>query len=289
MRVSVFIALVIGAGITTMAGGRDQSATSPEPLARLRAYVAAYGAELPSLVAEELYVQNYTVATSGNNPVNSRGEKRTTRADLLMVRLPGNGGWIAFRDVFEVDQRPIRDREDRLLKLLQTPTADALTQARRLAAESARFNLGSISRTINVPDIALAYLQPGHQAKVTIDPPRPTTIDGAPAQLFRFRETAGPTIIISPTGHDVRAQGRVWADPASGAILRTELTVDIRSSTAVCIVDFRRDERLGVLVPSKMSERYTAPREFVSATATYSNFRKFTVSTAENVGKPPGF
>lgn len=139
-----------------------------------------------------------------------------------------------------------------------------------------------------MPDIALAYLQPAHQAKIAVDPPRPATIDGAAALLFRFRETAGPTIIISPTGFDVRAQGRVWTDPASGAILRTELTVDIRGSRAVCVVDFRRDERLGVRVPSKMTEHYTAPKESVSATATYSNFRQFNVSTAEKVGKPPG-
>lgn len=280
MRILLLLALAAGAAATTAADGRDRQASSPDPLARVRAYLVAYAAELPSLVAEEHYVQTYSVGT--------RVQRRTTRADLLMVRLPGNAGWMAFRDVFEVDQRPIRDREDRLLKLLQTPTGDALSQARRIADEGSRFNLGRFSRTINVPDIALPYLHPAHQDKVSVDPSRPATIDGTAALLFRFRETAGPTIITSPAGQDVRAQGRVWADGASGAILRTELTVNSQLSAASCTVDFRRDERLGVLVPSRMSERYIAQNENVTAVATYSNFRKFRVSTAEAVGKPPG-
>jgi hypothetical protein len=131
-------------------------------------------------------------------------------------------------------------------------------------------------------------MHPSHRAQVTVDPPRPTTIDGVAALLFRFRETSGPAIIIGPSGRDVPAQGRVWTD-ANGAIVRTELTVNTRSSTAVCVVDFKFDERIGGLVPSKMSERYTATNQYVTATATYGNFRQFKVSTAEAVGKPPGW
>lgn len=282
MRAILFLAVLFGvhaAGATVSHG--EWQALSPDPLVRLRAYLVAYQQQLPSLVAEEHYVQNSSAIAGGS-------QKRTTRADMLMVQLPGNAGWVAFRDVYEVNQRPIRDREDRLLKLLQSPSGGTLAQARRLAEESSRFNIGRFSPTINVPDVALAYLHPDHQDKVTVEPSRRTTVDGAEALLFRFRETAGPTIVTSPTGQDVRAQGRVWTDPDSGAILRTELTVSGRLSTAVCVVDFHRDERLDVLVPVRMSERYTATNEYVTATATYSNFRQFKVSTAETVGKPKG-
>jgi hypothetical protein len=278
VKAGVAIVLLAGAFVAAPgASGRQAQQLPGDPLTRLRTYLVAYQAQLSSLVAEEHYVQNY--------PGRS---KRTTRADLVMVRLPGNAGWIAFRDVFEVDQRSIRDREDRLLKLLQTPTRDALTQARRIGEEGARFNLGP-SRTINVPDVALAYLHPSHRDQVTVEPPRPTTIDGAEALLFRFRETDGPTIVIGPSGRDVPAQGRVWTDAATGAILRTELTIKTQSSIAVCVVDFQLDERIGWRVPSRMSERYTMGNLVVTATATYGNFRQFKVSTAEVVGKPPGF
>ncbi len=281
MRLPLLVALVVAGVMGTSALLGASQAPSADPLARLRAYLVAYQHQLPSLVAEEHYVQTSSAVSGG-------AKKRTMRADLLMVQLPGNAGWVAFRDVYEVDQRPIRDREDRLLTLLQSPTGSTMAQARRLAEESSRFNIGRFSRTINVPDVALAFLHPDHQDKVTVESSRRTTVDGAEALLFRFRETAGPTIITGPTGQDLRAQGRVWTDTNSGAIVRTELTVSDRLSTAVCVVDFHRDERLGVLVPARMSERYTAASEYVTATATYSNFRQFKVSTAEAVGKPKG-
>ena len=87
-------------------------------------------------------------------------------------------GWITFRDVLTVNKRPVRDREERLLKLLQSPEPNALTQARKIAQESARFNLGRITRTMNVPDMALEYLQPRHGARIRFETLRDDTIDG---------------------------------------------------------------------------------------------------------------
>lgn len=284
MKHSLLVVVICGSALAAegRAARRQPPGVPLDALARTRAYLVDYQARLPSLVAEEIYVQNQSGAVS------TIPQKRTTKSDLLMVRLRGNAGWMTFRDVFEVDGRPIRDREDRLLKLLRAPTTDALSQARRIAAEGARFNLGRVSRTINVPDVALPYLHPDHQDKVKVDAPRRAVIDGADTVVFRFLETSGPTIITSPTGRDVRAQGRVWADPATGAIVRTELTVMGRASTAVCVVDFQPEPRLGIRVPVKMAERYTVSGEYVSATATYGNFRQFQVSTAVTVGKPPG-
>ena len=66
---------------------------------------------------------------------------------------------MGFRDVFQVDGRAIRDHEDRLMKLVTQPASDSIAQAKRMADESARFNLGSIVRTINMPTLALMFLR----------------------------------------------------------------------------------------------------------------------------------
>ena len=70
--------------------------------------------------------------------------------------------WQPFRDVFEVDHIPIRDREQRLAKLFLGNKTDSETQerARAIADESARYNLGAVQRTINNPVFALMFLQP---------------------------------------------------------------------------------------------------------------------------------
>jgi hypothetical protein len=262
------------------AGAPAAAQSAPDAIASVRAFAQQYQREAPSLVAFEEYEQNAT----------GRGtaEHQVTTAELVMVRLQSAAGWITFRDVQSVNKRPIHDREDRLLKLLQSPEASALAQARRIAQESARFNLGRITRTMNVPDMALEYLQPGHGARIRFETLRNETIDGRPVVVLRFTESAGPSIVRNLTGADLLARGRVWAEPGSGAIVRTELLLDDRASRGTCTVEFGIDPRLGIRVPIKMTERYSTTGETIDAVARYSNFRRFTVSTDEKLTKPPG-
>ena len=133
--VTVAVALM-SVGTTTPALDAQEP---PDVLSRIRVYIDRFQHELPSLVAEEQYLQTLTIGTTESD--------RVLRSDVLMISVPGTVGWVSFRDVFEVDGRQIRDREDRLLKLLQSPGADGLAQARKLAEESARFNMGRVKRT----------------------------------------------------------------------------------------------------------------------------------------------
>jgi hypothetical protein len=268
---------------------------APDLLARVQAFATQYQRDAPSLVAEERYLQNITYSEAdtrgtswSGNPAPPVTKGREMTSELVMVRLAGSSGWVSLRDVLTVDKRRIRDREERLLNLLRSPDPSAFAQASKLAEESARFNLGRVRRTMNVPDIALEYLQPQHAARIVFEAPRKDSIDGVSVVAFRFRERIGPSIIRDAAGGDLLANGRVWADPESGAIVRTELILRDRVSTGTCTVEFRIEPRLAIRVPMKMTERYVARGEDISAVATYSNFRSFAVSTTEKVTKPPG-
>ena len=277
MRALTFllIASTLGAGAPAAA----QSAS--DAIASVRTFAQQYQREAPSLVAFEEYVQDVTYGS--RTP-----QHQVTTAELVMVRLQSAAGWITFRDVLTVNKRPVRDREERLLKLLQSPEANALAQARRIAQESARYNLGRITRTMNVPDMALEYLQPRHGARIRFETLRNETIDGRSVVVLRFSESAGPSIVRNLMGADLLARGRVWAEPDSGAIVRTELLLEDRVSNGTCTVEFRIDPRLGIRVPIKMTERYGMTGETIDAVARYSDFRRFTVSTDEKLTKPPG-
>ena len=78
-------------------------------------------------------------------------EHRELLSDFLLVKLPGRRLSIPFRDVLEVDGREVGDREARLTRLFLQPAPDALTRAREIAAESARYNIGRVVRTVNLP------------------------------------------------------------------------------------------------------------------------------------------
>lgn len=272
---------MVAAGVLAVEALHAQPSSS-NVVERMRAYLDQFVAVQPTLIAEEIYDQN---RTAPRQPP----ERRRLRSEVLMLKLPGSAGWVSFRDVIDVDGRPIDDRQGRLLELLQAPAADVVNQARRIESESARYNLGQVTRTTNVPDTALRYLQRDFAKRVTIDVGKETEeVDGVDTAILVFRETGRPTAVRTPDGRNVPAQGRAWVDRDSGVILRTEIRLRDRNVEALCTVDFSLDARLGVRIPARMTEHYAGPREYVAATARYQNIRQFTVTATETVRRPPG-
>jgi hypothetical protein len=80
-------------------------------------------------------------------------------------------------------------------------------------------------------------------------------------------------------------------DEATGTIHKTQLDAVDTAVEAHITVTYRRDEGLAIWVPARMDERYrgTGDSAQVTGTATYSRFRRFQVTTSEDVGAPePG-
>jgi hypothetical protein len=145
-----------------------QAPDSPDSvLDRAGDYVAMYERTFVGLVIEETYRQD----ARGRSSTDSRGfaveapnQRRDLRSDLLLVRAPAGDRWIEFRDVFEVDGKPVRDRAERLAKLFLQPSASAQRQVEDIAAASARYNIGGVNRNINLPVLALTVLEPQNRA-----------------------------------------------------------------------------------------------------------------------------
>ena len=152
-----------------------------EPLlAKATWYVLDFVDKLSNVVAEEHYIQDSNVMLTtiaipglggrgGPSMSGPRGsaKHRELKADFLIVKSPGDV-WQPFRDVFEVDHIPMRDREERLAKLFLGNKTDAEAQgAKAIADESARYNLGAVQRTINNPVFALIFLQPEAPANIS--------------------------------------------------------------------------------------------------------------------------
>ncbi|MFN7978609.1 MAG: hypothetical protein U0P30_10760 [Vicinamibacterales bacterium] len=248
-------------------------------VSRIRGYATRYVDTMQSVVAHERYEQSLTAR---------RATPRTTelKSDVLSLRLAGGRETIWFRDVYEVDGRKVRDREDRLLRLLESNAPGRLDDLRRIAAEGARFNLGSVPRTTNVPDLVFAYLTAG-AGHITLSSPKDATIRGERVRVFRFEEVGTPTIVRGTAGRDLPARGRVWVEPGSGAVVRSEVVLGDTTSTATTVVEFVAHPRVAVRVPQRMDETFRSPSELGVGTATYSDLRVFGVNTAEQIRKPP--
>jgi hypothetical protein len=234
------------------AGG--QAARTLETILALAGrYVLQLETDLSGIVAEEHYSQ-VILADLRRNDVH-----RDLKSDLLLVRPNGAERYIQFRDVFEVDGRPVRDRDDRLATLFLHPVPSSSEQLHEIAAESARYNIGNVSRVdLNVPVLALIFLEPDNQPR------------------SRF------------TVAKIGSSGQPWE------IEYREVQPLIAEDRAVhgdFTVEYRFEPALGFLVPQEMRESvWIPPRGRGSAEttgkATYSRFRRFQVTVNEAIAPP---
>jgi hypothetical protein len=240
-------------------------------------YLRRFVERFSHVVAEERYVQDWR--TDGGLQL----LHRESRGDFLLARSSDAVAWQAFRDVFEVDGAPVRDRQDRLTALFVTPTGDAMAQATAIARESDRYNISNVRRSVNNPLFALAFLQPSIQRRFAFTVSGQDKAFGGGVWLLDYRESVRPTLIRGTGDGDLPAHGRFWIDAATGAIRQTELQLEDSLQTAHITARFQRDDRFTIEVPVAMDEQYTVKGNGgkVSARATYGRFRQFEVDTDE--------
>lgn len=268
-----------------------QPVTLKEVLSRAGAYVTEFERRFSGLIAEEQYVQE--VMRFGRGPGHLVNPMRIElRSDLLLVRGEPAARWVQYRDVFEVDGAAVRDRRQRLTEVLTEGRASRDAQLRSILAESARYNIGDIERNINVPLLALQFLEPANQWRFRFTRAKERTPSVAaampsPSSAFRvtvemwaiqYEERETPTIIRSTTRRDVRSRGRFWIDPETGRVLMTELVAEDRDVRATIDVSYQSEPLVDMLVPIEMREHYKGRRDgsLIEGRAAYGRFRATT-------------
>ncbi len=277
---------IIGAGIAAIVAlamaipVRAQTPDIGVLVARAGRYVSTFVGSFSNVVAEEKYEQE--------SVWNRGGQRRELRSDFLLVLPPDSTMWVPFRDVFEVDGRPVRDRQERLTKTLLEPTKSALDRAHQIAQEGARYNVeNSMKRTINNPLLALAFIQTEFQLRFRYSLERRDEAEGPSVWIVDFREEARPTAIKGAFDKDMPVRGRFWINEPDGRVIRSEVSIEDPSVGARITTDFQQDERFGIDVPIRMSEIYRLINgRVVTGVATYGRFRRFGVSTDEKVDTP---
>ena len=182
-------------------------------LTRAAAYVDGFVERFSNVVRQESLTQTYTeapIAVAGRSrvPTPGRTTTRRLRSEFLLVRPPSTAFWLAFRDVVDVDGKAVVDRQDRLEQLLLQGTRSGLAEARRIAADGARFFLGTRTRTTTSPVFALAFLQPHHQSRFRYRLQRARGRDQAPRLVLTADETAEPTLLRTDGGGNLPLHGR---------------------------------------------------------------------------------
>ena len=257
-----------------VAAGATLSAASQAPVAAIldkaTDYVCGYIREFSTVVAEEHYAQGTLGA--------GKSEHVELTSDFLFVRPLALESWLTFRDVYSVNGKPVRDREERLARLFVNEQPGALDRATEIAQEGFRYNIGLKERTVANPLIALAFLQPGYRDRFDFRLDRLDVVRGADVWIVKFKEKARPTILRTLDDRNVASMGRFWIDGASGRILQTELET---STGDKVMTIFAHDERLELDVPVEMRDIAWLNGVAITGSASYANFRRFGVATHE--------
>jgi hypothetical protein len=249
-------------------------------------YVADYEKTFVGVVAEEAYRQQVRVPGGGRDlrgfPADATVQRRDLKSDVLLVRAPGGDRWIQFRDVFEVDGKPVRDREERLTKLFLQPSADARRQELDIAAASARYNIGGVNRTVNLPVLALAVLEVKNRPWFSFKVAR----RGRATVELEFREEErGRTMIHGNDDQPMPAHGRFTIEPESGRVLASVLATESPTLRAQIEVSYGSEPSIDMLVPREMRETYALKDGSITeGRATYARIRRYQVKVDEKVG-----
>jgi hypothetical protein len=298
-----------GAPATTGAPGTTTTSATPAVprsavldgvLSKATAYAETFAARAVSTVSEERYVQAIVdsplidraeALSWRERPEESRkrtpgvAARRQIAADMLMVKSDA-GFLVPYRDVAAVDGRPVKDRDARAMQLFTSGGVPSTATLRRITEEGARYNLGNVRRTVNVPTMALLVLHPKHVGRFDFDLAGHERVDGVETTVVRFSEKRTPTFIHTGRGDDVFSNGRLWV-AADGSVRQSAFNVEERESGVRIRVEviYRDVPSLAMLLPAEMRETYTnVPGDrlrSIESKATYQNFRVFTVTTSE--------
>jgi hypothetical protein len=268
-------------------GVAAQEATLETVLARAARYVTEYQKGLAAIVSEEHYRQQMISTSRAGR---STRQYRELKSDVLLVKPGNDDNWLQFRDVFEVDQKPVRDRDERLYRLFVEGKADRAEQVKIIQDESARYNIGPLTRTINIPIMGLMFLSVESQRISQYKRGESGNVKAlkelaAPEDIWviEFKEIGAGTIVRGEGGRDLPSYGRAWVDGRTGRILRTEQKSIDTFVRADITVTYRKEPAIAVLVPAEMRESYFLVQRntTISGRATYGRFRQFTVTTTE--------
>jgi hypothetical protein len=257
---------ILGVAFLAAPTSARQAASLDDLLKRAGDYHAEYANRVSGASLEEQY--QLIDVTGGKMQAITR-----ITSDVVFVNL--NGGVAALRDPFALDTKQLRERTPRIIDLLARPGAtvkDWETVIRFPAEGMAYFGL-DITLKVNEPTTALRFIAAGAQPSLKYKLEGKKKINGIDTLGIAFEEPAGQqTQYMLGTRSNGRATGRIWVDPATGAVHQTELWVESKGESANVTVKYAVHAALNLILPAETTETYeereaaSGPRDFNNRT-----------------------
>lgn len=245
----------------------EVSETLADLLKRSGRYVSQSGHTLAVVICDEEYRQD--VWSDG-----TRVQIRTMTSEMLFLQLADEDMWLAVRNVLSVDGRTVPHSRERLDRAFAAGPRDYVPRLRQLQIESARYDIG-VARTVGNRIVVLRFMLPSYQPRFAFGLVGYERIGGLQVAKVSFLEKMRPAAIRF-NDSDMLTSGAVWVRPSDGAVVKTQLRGRTPTRLNVSITaEFGRDAKLAHWVPRRLEERYVDSGGETTATAKYSNYRRF--------------
>jgi hypothetical protein len=281
-----------------------QAPTIEEVLARAAVYTEQYHRTFAVAVADEkadLIMRGFGVQSSdlpGAEAVAGQTKVSLMKGTVAVVAAERTKGWLCFRDVMQVNNKVVHDRKDRLERLFVDSPSTAVAEARRIHAESVRWDVGSVARALIVPTMPLMFLFKQNQSAFSFRKGGEKKAGNERVWVVDYEETRHPTLMTTSEGEDYPIHGKFWIEPASGRVVRTQMIVENLKPATGTMTDSERyrpritletiyqaDPKLNLWVPAQLKELYDKQAERTTGETTYTNFRLLQVDAAQIVPK----
>jgi hypothetical protein len=257
VRSSAAVLIVLACELNALAVPA-QSPDTDQLMRRVATSVQNFVEAFSNVVAEERYEQRLA------------GRRRQLTSDFLLVAYPGRTDRVlTFRDVLAVDGQPVKDHPERITQLFVNPFESAIARAMDIQVEGLRHNLSG-GRLMNPLGI-LAILQREYQSDFRFTRRGVERTGGSDLRRLDL-------IQVRPSQSN-QPRGSVWVSEATGEVVRTELRI-LGARSERTTTTFEVDRALRIRVPVGMEDEAGNFR----GSATYSNFRRFSVTTESTIG-----
>jgi hypothetical protein len=220
----------------------------PDVLRLAGDYLVQYSQKLGAVAAEEEYAQSDS--SSGQMGVPKRVDSEYVFAG------EGGGGLLGFRDIYAIDNKPVRQRDDRLLGLFKNPTASSIQQAKELSESTVQYYLSVNLHALDQPALALEFLRKENQSRSTFKLESVKTMNGAQVAIVSFKEQSTPRVLPTSTGD--AAIGKFWIDTATGAVRQSELGLANKTINIHVSVKYALESKLDLWLPVEMYQQVSS-------------------------------
>ena len=245
--IRLFVAGVLAlSGMATL--GAAQEPALPDVLSRAADYVSTYRSKVSGVSLEEAFI--LTSQTPGLPPVPKR-----VSSDLVLLNLGER--LIGLRDPFAVDGNALRERKPRVITRLTPPTMAAWSAVQAYSQENDNQFVANVVLWYNDPVFALQFVEKRHQPGIIYKLDGKKKINNVQVVGIGYKEKQEKDKkYLFGTPGNPSSSGRIWVEPATGAIYQIELWVQSESDTVRSEIRFALDEKLGMVLPREATHRF---------------------------------